>query len=222
MKNDFLTFERFDQEHAALQMAALLTQFNVPFEFENNSAPFDPSFNPGGGEKSYSIKLRKEDFERAHLIVEEDVNADTDILDPDYYLLSFTNTELRDVVVTRDEWSPFDVALSQKLLKARGAELSAQAISDMRTQRIIELSKPEKDQSLYITIGYFCALMGGLLGLFIGWHLQTHKKTLPNGNLVHAYSEDNRRSGKRIVMVGIVCLIGWALYYTSQIIPLVG
>ena len=82
----------------------------------------------------------------------------------------------------------------------------------IKKQRIIELSKPEEGQNSYIIIGYICAILGGLLGLFIGWHLLTYKKTLPNGSQVYAYSENDRKQGNRIVILGGIFLVLWILY----------
>ena len=44
-------------------------------------------------------------------------------------------------------------------------------------------------------MGYFFTIIGGLLGIFIGYSLFTVKKTLPNGKKVYSYSENDRKHG---------------------------
>ena len=127
-------------------------------------------------------------------------------------MLSFTDEELIDVIEKSDEWNRFDVQLAQKLLKERGNEITTEQINELKKQRIIELSKPEEGQNVYIIIGYVCALLGGLLGIFIGWHLLTYKKTLPNGNRIYAYSDNDRKQGNRILILSGIFIVIWIIY----------
>lgn len=97
-------------------------------------------------------------------------------------------------------------------MNERGNEITNKQINELKKQRIIELSKPEEEKNIYIIIGYISALLGGLLGVFIGWHLLTYKKTLPNGNRIYAYSENDRKHGNRILILGAVFIVVWILY----------
>jgi hypothetical protein len=54
--------------------------------------------------------------------------------------------------------------------------------------------------------------LGGFLGVFIGWHLLTYKKTLPNGNRIYAYSGNDRKQGNRILVLGAIFIAIWVLY----------
>jgi hypothetical protein len=127
----------------------------------------------------------------------------------DYYLFGFTNEELYEIILKPDEWSSFDYMLSQKILTDRGQPIDEDLVKKIRQQRIDDLSKPEPPQTAWIYFGYFLAVMGGLLGLFIGWYLFTHKKTLPNGQKVLAYSERDQWHGKTIFFIGIPFMIFW-------------
>jgi len=96
-------------------------------------------------------------------------------------------------------------------LKERGKEISPEMIEQIKKERIIELSKPEESQTSWIISGYVFALLGGLLGIFIGWYLSTHKKTLPNGNRIYVYSAIDRKHGSRILIVGVIFLTFWLI-----------
>ncbi|MDB5013033.1 MAG: hypothetical protein JWQ25_1235, partial [Daejeonella sp.] len=72
---------------------------------------------------------------------------------------------------------------------------------------IEELAKPEDSQKTWIIAGYIFSFLGGLLGIFIVWHLVSHKKTLPNGDSVYGYSVEDRKHGNRILIWGIIIFV---------------
>src|SRR5690606_28514397 len=151
------------------------------------SLAVDSSFGGGGFTNEYVVKIGKNDFEKANQVLIEQSISELDSIDKDYYLFSFTDTELRDIVAHSDEWNKFDFLLAQKLLKERGNEIDQHELETIKQQRIDELSQPEKPQHTAVIAGYILAVLGGIFGLFIGWYLSTHKKTLPNGERVHNY-----------------------------------
>ena len=212
MKEEFIIFEKFNTESLAVDFGSLLNKNKIEFLIENISINFDPILSNNEFGKEYCVKIKKSDFEKANDILREKAKTEIIEIQDDYYLLSFSNEELIEVIEKSDEWNKFDVELAHKLLKERGIEITAEQINEIKTQRIIELSKPEEGQNIYIIIGYVCALLGGLLGIFIGWHLLTYKKTLPNGNRIYAYSENDRKQGNRILILGAVFIVFWILY----------
>lgn len=56
-----------------------------------------------------------------------------------------------------------------------------------------------------------------MLGIFIGWFLTTYKKTLPNGERVYEYNENDRKQGRRILFIGIVIFAIAVIYKFSSI-----
>jgi len=74
--------------------------------------------------------------------------AEINEVEKDYYLLSFSDEELIDVIAKSDEWNKFDVELAQKILKEKGKEVTEQQITQIKQQRIEELSKPEEGQNI--------------------------------------------------------------------------
>lgn len=212
MKAEFITFERFNDKNSAEEFGKLITKKNIEFVLEDNSLSFDPTFANNEFGKEFCIKLKKSDFEKVDKILIEKSEREINEIDKDYYLLSFSDQELIDVISKSDEWNKFDVSLAKKILKERGKEITEEQISEIIKQRIVELSKPEESQNVYIIIGYICTLLDGFLGIFIGWHLLTYKKTLPNGNKIYAYSENDRKQGNRIVILGGIFIVIWILY----------
>ena len=113
------------------------------------------------------------------------------------------------VLNKKDEWGEANYIISRKILKDRGIDFSEEDLKNIAEDRIVELSKPEEKQNLWIIAGYIFAFIGGFLGLFIGFHLSNYKKTLPNGEKVFNYSENDRKQGKRIVFISILSAIIW-------------
>lgn len=137
----------------------------------------------------------------------EDSVKKLDEIDTDYYLFGFSNDELLDLIAKSDEWSKLDYLLAQKILRDRGQGLSEEELEAIKMERIAELSKPEENQQKRIVAGYVFAVLGGFVGMFIGWHLLTHKKTLPNGDSVFAYVPKDRKQGRIIFILGSIFLV---------------
>ena len=212
MKDEFIVFRKFNDKDSALELGKLITEKKIDNLVEDISIKFDPILSNNEFGKEYCVKLKKIDFERAEQILGEKAENEITEIVNDYYLLSFSNDELIDVISKSDEWNDFDVSLAKKLLRERGNEITEEKINEIKRQRILELSKPEKGQNIYIIIGYLFSLFGGLISIFIGWHLMTFKKTLPNGTKLYAYSENDRKHGNRILILSIIFFVLWILY----------
>jgi hypothetical protein len=207
--NEFLTFQRYNDKALAEELISILKEKDIECEIEDNLSYFDPSYANNEFNKEISIKLRKEDFDEVHDILIEKANTDSEKIDKSYYLFEFTDDELIEIVSKPDEWSHFDYSLSLKLLKERGMEINPNLARTLRKNRIKELSKPETGAKIWIIFGYVSALIGGVIGIFMGLHILTHKKVLPNGDKVYAFEETDRKHAFYMVIVGFVCLVFW-------------
>lgn len=202
MEKQFLTYQKFIYKSQATDFVELLKANSIDFLLEDDSMNFDPSFANNKINAEYVIKIKKQDFEKLDAILTKISASPLDTVDVDYYLLNFTNEELINLLIKSDEWSKHDYLLAQEILKSRGQEINDELLATYKKQRIEELSKPEGHQKGTIIAGYILAFFGGLIGVFIGWHLYSHKKTLPNGDRVHGYSINDRKQGKIILILG--------------------
>jgi hypothetical protein len=206
---EFLTFHRFDKKEEALFFSEILKKNHIDFLIEDTGNSLDSNFGNSDLLIEYLLKIRKPDFSKAEELSAASSTERLEDVDPDYFLFGFTNEELHDVVLKKDEWGDLNYALAQKILKDRGAEVSGEQIESMQQKRLLQLAEPEKSQSEWVIIGYVSAFLGGLLGIFIGWHLKTFKKTLPNGDRVFNYSVSDRKHGESILVIGKVFLLIW-------------
>jgi len=216
MEPEFITYKKFNDIALANELAKLLDANNIKYFLEEEAPSFDPSFSYAHT-KEYVVKVMPGDFEQINKLVKENAEENIGEVESDYYLLSFTNQELKDVITKADEWNAFDVQLARKLLAERGFAISDDEIEIIEQKRIEELKANEPSQWSWIIWGYAFAAAGGILGFFIGWHLWTHKKTLPTGEMVYSYSEHDRGQGRYIFYLSFV---GLAIAFMYKLLPL--
>jgi hypothetical protein len=207
-EEQYLTFQKFSDKDSATELAEVLEASNIDFVVEDTSG-INTTFTNSDAHKEFRLKLKKEDFERAHALLLQISSKQLASVDKEYYLFGFTDEELIEIVTKPDEWGQFDYLLAQRLLKERGKEINPELADALRKQRIAELAKPEESPRSMIYAGYVVAVLGGIISVFIGWHLLTHKKTLPNGDRVYGYITSDRKHGKRIFLLGIIFVVLW-------------
>lgn len=214
----FITFQKFNLKEDAVELANFLKESQIEYRIEDVSSGLDGTFGNSELTKDYLIKLQKEDFEKADALLLQLSSNLVETIGTDHYLYCFTDEELKEIIVKKDEWSHLDYLLAQKILKERGQEIVPEEIEKHRKQRLEDLAKPEGRQTTWIVIGYIMAFLGGFMGVFIGWYLKTHGKTLPNGERVYNYIESDRKHGGRILTLSIISLLLWigARFYFSK------
>ena len=149
------------------------------------------------------MQLHPANFELAEQLIRQEAENQMKNLPDDYYLLTFSDEELFDIILKQDEWNEFDYVLARRLLSERGKEVDESLIRSLRNQRIQDLAKPEEAQTGWVILGYILAVFGGVFGFITGYVLWSSRKTLPNGQVVPMYSANDRRHGKIIFILGL-------------------
>lgn len=203
----FLTYQKFNDQAAASELAQFFGENGLAYELEDSSINFDVSFAYNEINKEFRVKLRGNDFKRADELLQELSKKSIELADESHYLYQFSDEELIDLLQKADEWNAFDVALAKDILKQRGKELNNNTLQQFRSERLAVLSEPQKANWVWVFTGYLLAVLGGLLGFFIGWHLINHKKTLPSGESIQAYTDADRKNGYNILALGIISFI---------------
>ena len=206
MKDTYFVFRKYPTIFQAKELEDLLNQNNISTQLTDNIAPVDASFSGSTLLNEYEIKIQFEDFEKAELILENEAENLIDQVDSNHYLFDFTDDELYDILLKADEWSEFDYKLAQKILTTRGKSIDKDLLKALKNKRIEILAKPEGNQKPWIISGYILAILGGFLGIIIGYSLWSSKKSLPNGQVVFSYSEQDRAHGKIIFYTGVIIL----------------
>lgn len=207
MPAEFIQYQTFLTAEAAQPLLMLLSQQEIPFETSSEQHSFDPSFAYNSTRTQFTVKLRQQDFLTARGLEAAINEQRTTEVDDDHYLFGFTDDELFDILAKPDEWSNFDVTLARRILQQRGRDVSEDTVRLLRQNRLAALAQPEESQKTWIVAGYLFALLGGLLGMLIGWHLSSHRKVLPDGRQLPAYSEADRAHGRRILWLSCLGVI---------------
>ena len=210
MKEEFLIFRAYSDSEEAMYLKKILNENGIDTIIADDSPPVDITFTGGGFVSSkIEIRIKQSEFERAEKILEKLTDLNLEEIDSNYYLFSFSDDELYDVLLKSDEWNKFDYNLAQKILKKRGKNIDNDLLISLKRKRLEDLAKPDENQGTWIFAGYIFSILGGFLGLIIGYFLWTSKKTLPNGKKVYSYSQKDRKQGKYIFYVGLLFFPLW-------------
>src|SRR5215475_10696802 len=102
MSDTLLTFEKFSDPELASTVAAQLQAQGIQATLVNESPVFDPTFANNTFEPTIQLKLRPGDFRRARRLLEQYYQGQLAGMDADYYLFSFSDEELLDLVRNPD------------------------------------------------------------------------------------------------------------------------
>src|SRR5690606_34934099 len=100
-----------------------------------------------------------------------------------------------------------DYNFAKEILLERGEEIDLNMLTEMKNERLSHLAEPEKSKGYMIITGYIFSVLGGALGIAIGYALWNAKKTLPNGEIVWSHTDRDRQHGRIIFLIGITVLI---------------
>jgi len=204
MTENWIVFRKLNTLIQAQELETLLNENNIKTVLADNIAPVDITFSGSTLLNEYEIKIDASNFEKAEAVLEKDAESLLEKMDQDYYLLSFTDEELYEVLIKSDEWSIFDYKLAQKILTNRGKTIDHEMLASLKKERLNILSKPEENQRPWIIAGYLFSFLGGGIGIVIGYSLWTSKKTLPNGERIYSYNDADRKQGKTIFIIGLI------------------
>lgn len=205
--DDLIRLKKFNTIEEANIVAELLEKNNIFMKIDKEQLPEDSVFAGNTLLTQICINIKPEDLEIAQNLIGglEEVNIDK--LEPDYFLFEFTDEELIDMLKKPDEWSMNDFHWALEILKQRGKEPEKTQVETWKKERLEVLSQPEAVTSKHVNTAYFFCILGGIIGIAMGRHINSFKKTLPNGQKVYTYDPESRKKGMGIATFGFICLI---------------
>jgi hypothetical protein len=215
----YTTYRIFESREEAAAMQALLSKNGIPNSMEEGKALFDTAIVGVLNRAQFFVKIPQEKFLTANSILEAAIDLDTLHVEDDYYLLSFTDQELLDLVKKKDEWGEFDYALAKKLLAERGIPLTTSDLQMMQVEREQDLKTPEAAGMWYIWCGYIATVLNTLIGVAIGLILMTAYRKMPDGTTVPKFNESARQHGKWIFIFSIAVALGHCAFLFYRDIP---
>ena len=137
----FQTFQQFSDPGLASAIAEKLEAQQIECVVEKVKPLLEPSFFRNTVEQTIHLKVRAVDLDDAHKALEDYYRHQLQDVDPGYYLFSFSDIELLEIVAKPDEWGHFDYVLARALLADRGLEIPDETIEQMKQQRLRQLAK---------------------------------------------------------------------------------
>jgi hypothetical protein len=207
--DELITLKKFNTLEEASSVIELLEKNNIGYNLDKQNTSSDIVFagNTLGSELHLCIK--PEDYESAQELLKGLTEINIEDLDKDYYLFTFSETELSEILQKPDEWSYNDYLWAQEILKQRGKEVDISTIENWKKKRLELLATPDKISNKYLVTAYLFCLLGGFIGFFMGTHIINYNKTLPNGQKVFAYDEESRNKGLNIKRIGGISFLLW-------------
>ncbi|MGP8215049.1 MAG: hypothetical protein ACLQQ4_05755 [Bacteroidia bacterium] len=212
----YLVYRKFFSIVEAEPLLEFLKEKGIDYRVNNYNSNIGSTFASTNNPNQVEVKLLPAQFEVADNLLEQDVEDTINSLPADYYLFSFSENELMEILRKPDEWTPEDYILAQQLLKKRGKIIHQESLHAMKMERLEELRQPEKGNKAWNMAGYAASILGGFFGILMGWYMMSSRKILPNGESVYAYDTDTRLSGKRMALIGAVFMVVWFILIATH------
>jgi hypothetical protein len=114
-----------------------------------------------------------------------------------------TDSELKDIFIHAKDYSPEFIQATELELQVRNINIpvSKQIKPKPVNRKQLEHGKP--GSPLYIFLSFVLALFGGILGIYAGYIYSQSKITTEDGEQFYVYSEETRKLGKIMMLVGV-------------------
>lgn len=196
-----VTFKRFNNLNVAEAFAEKLQENGIEYTIENERKYWDISFANNEFPANILLKIEQANFNAANDVFEKYFAVDLETVDKNYYIFSFSDAELLDIVAKPDEWGYYDYNLALLILNNKGKNIDTTYINTLHQQRIELLQHQTSVKSYKLLIGYILAVLHFFPGFIAGWYLALFKKTLPNGHRFFVHTESDRQHGKVILAI---------------------
>jgi hypothetical protein len=211
---DYSTFKRFIHKEEAEDLVLFFQENGIVCRLKDNTTHFDASFSNNPMLNDFHVEVASKDFLRADELLQAEMEKSIQEIESDYYLFSFSDDELLEIVRKRDEWSSFDFVLAKHLLSQRGIELNNETIQENFKNRVEELRLEEKAPQWMLLGGYLATFSVMFLvflpefaipfALLLGVTLRFRYKTLPTGEKVSFYDASSRKHGLIIIVLSVL------------------
>ncbi len=233
---DIITYKKFATPWEAEPVIKVLKENFIYYEFIKSTPIADSIIAGQVSDYSYELLIDQDQFEQANQVLQDVADTEVGQLAEDYYLFSFSNKELKEILAKPDEWGEYDYSLARKILEERGIWSTDQQLEEIKAVRNKELAKPESDSTsgnlmitgyvfsvvgLLLTLipttylfaivgtstGYLFSIAGPFLGLTIGLTIMNSTKILPDGKRVYTYTQKSRKDSRVLVVVALILLV---------------
>lgn len=243
--NPYRTFRRFDSETEAATFTQFLMANGISATIEKVPPILDRTLVGEAPGANIEVKVPADRFVAAQQLLRDNVHIDLDDIEPDYYLLSFTDKELLDIVHRPDEWGEYDQALAVALLRERGVAITEEQVEAAEEARIVELANPRPISGTALAGIYSVGLAGFVISLLASYELlhgrtpiaffaglmaasplatgiafMKGRRTLPDGTSAFMFDERARRHGRIMIISSLIGLVIFSMLVNGMLTKL--
>lgn len=215
MSAPFATYTKFHTPENAQYLIDLLGYLEVPYTLEHEVNQLDKVYIGESIDPMFALKIPGDRFNDVNALMAD--LAKKDMAQPgfEHYLQSYTVAELQEIVREPATWNAYDVQVATTLLSERSDEPIPVPVSAVENEGPVQIQTP------WIVLGYIGCLLGFLLffywsisGFFAGLAIVQAKKTLKNGNVIKMFTAQDRKHGRIMMALSLVCVtLGFVLFY---------
>lgn len=151
---------------------SILEQAGIKYKARENTFLHDNPYTKNLANKEYVVLVDAEEKQRALDVFATYYASNTS---EENFLSKLDNEDLIEILTYEDNYSVFDINESKVILTERGIDESEQKL--LIEQRVKKDNEPQKVKMNVIIGGYAFVLIGGILGIAMGWYLYSSKAT---------------------------------------------
>lgn len=197
---EFLTYSKFHSLPEARKFILILENAGIKFSIDHERDVLDNVYTGHSHDPMIAIKIAGDRFEHINSLLLLEAQSQLSSIDPDYYLFSFSDEELADVIHNRNEWNHFDQALAIKIMTDRKIAIPAAAQKTMEA----ESYDPKHLESLWLISQYLLTVLVPYVGFIVGLATLFAYKTLKSGAKIKMYDDSTRLHAKIMLGLGAV------------------
>lgn len=207
MNEDFVMYHKFTDYDTLKDFSDELAKNGIEYELYDNNQSYVKVFGYTQIDIPYGINIRQNDFLRADGILEKYYENQIKDIDRSYYLFSFSNDELLEIIAKSYDWGLLDFALAKHLLKERGININEQEIQSSKKIQLDNEKIILKASKIKIIIGYILSLILPMIAVFIGISIYYNRRLLRNGERFYVHPESDRKHGKNIIIISVLWFV---------------
>lgn len=138
--NEFVEYQKFSDLDEASGLISWLNENNIGFEIENHGQGYSLVTDPL--DNYLIIKIPKEEFDTVNRLYLS-VNQDTNAVNIDHYLFTFSDEDILDVIANPSDWSQDEVQIATVIAGQRKLEVSHSILVAAKKKKIESIVEEE-------------------------------------------------------------------------------
>ena len=164
MDPDLVELNRCRGEQGVADTIEPLKAAGIKYKVGSTAISFDISKIGTGDDPEVIISVRKEDYDAARAVLEEEYSKFE--LPEGHYLLSSSDEEIAEILADPSGWNAFDVVHARRLAEER--DIEPEKILQKKAERIEALKEGKPAPLMLLIFGWIFSglgLFGGILGM---------------------------------------------------------